>query len=132
MLLAKQRKPSLFKIRIETYIPVDGLKGVTKKCRVHLAYVELDLYLEYIDRFCHRNESEPRFIQEKLEDWYFEDFGRNADIDTVKGLLKFREDVTALTMKEYEKICGYNRSFKHGWLRIWVTDHMKKDIAKHS
>lgn len=92
----------------------------------HVCYVKKDLYLKFLDTFgIGRLE-----VADFLSKWAKEDFSQDLTM-TLKRDLKI---LKSLVMDKYSRLCPtiYNNNMIdiHGWMRVWMTEKMEKELKK--
>ena len=109
--------------RTDTKILIKLHDGYTTKW-VHLCYVDSELYKEFL-----QTPVGSKTINELILNWSKNDFGvplstlsNMADLEVVKELIK--KTYKAL----YPDLYRDSETDRQGWIRVWITNNMKKEI----
>lgn len=95
---------------------------------VHFAYVSKDLYKEFFDV----TKCEKSAFCDYLSIWVKGDFGMSLKMVTYTDIRKLKSLVKRKYRLEYSELYSLtdqeNPSI-YGWLRIWLSQHMRVEIA---
>lgn len=93
---------------------------------VHFCYLSRELYLKYLVTF----DLERAELAEAVSRWAREDFNIDLPMTTAKDISILK----ALIFDKYHSIYPHITRTAHndhqGWLRVWVSTHMEKDLRK--
>lgn len=97
---------------------------------VHLCYVDTEVYEE----FCETLEPYENYDDEFngiLSRWCAEEFGINLKMNTQEDLNALKELIKNLYRERYPEVYRDSKTDRQGWIRIWVTQKMRKEIEAH-
>lgn len=92
----------------------------------HLCYANRDLYL----RFLTKKNIERSEFADWVRMWAREDFNIDLPMTTCKDVVILRELVQDKYLSVYPHIATRYKTDHQGWLRIWVCNHMEKELLK--
>lgn len=92
----------------------------------HLCYAPRDLYLKFIEHY-----SIERFeMADFVSAWAKEDFNIDLPMTTAKDILILRQLVLDKYNSAYPHLIRKNTTDRQGWIRVWVSTHMERDLQK--
>lgn len=94
----------------------------------HLCYVSTELY----DTFFRTTECEKREFGAFLSVWAKGDFNVNLSMSSFSDILHLRHLVNTKYAREYAELYALTEEENpriHGWFRMWVSQHMRIEIA---
>ena len=92
----------------------------------HLCYAPAGIYLRYLREFnLERNE-----MGESVSRSAREDFNLELPMTTAKDISILRELVLDKYNSAYPHLMRKSRTDHQGWIRVWVTTHMEKDLIR--
>lgn len=92
----------------------------------HLCYAPSSTYLRYLSEFdLERNE-----MGEPVSRWAREDFNLELPMTTAKDISILRELVLDKYSSAYPHLMRKSKTDHQGWIRVWVTTHMEKDLIR--
>lgn len=92
----------------------------------HLCYAPNELYLKYLKKF----ELERWEMADSVCNWAKEDFNIDLPMTTAKDIQILRALVIDKYNSVYPHITRKNRTDHQGWMRVWVSTHMEKELQK--
>lgn len=92
----------------------------------HLCYVPRELYLKFIKSFNIERFQMADFVSK----WAKEDFNIDLPMFTMKDISILRELVMDKYKNAYPHIARPYNTDRQGWMRIWATNHMVKDLKR--
>lgn len=93
--------------------------------RVHFCYIDIELRNEF-NKIAN---PERVLFTDWVERWAAEDFDP-APITTWDDLENLRHKIKELYKNIYPNLFLENITDRQGWVRIWCTNHMKKELGK--
>lgn len=92
----------------------------------HFCYVPKDTYLKYLDKF-----NLERFeMADSVADWAKEDFNIDLAMSTTKDIAIVRQLVLDKYSTVYPHLVRKTFTDHQGWLRVWATTHMEKELMR--
>lgn len=93
----------------------------------HLCYAPKDLYLKFI-----KTKHLERFqMADYVSRWAKEDFNIDLPMTTYKDIALLRELVLDKYNSAYPHLVRRYETDRQGWMRVWVTNHMERDLQRH-
>lgn len=93
----------------------------------HLCYAPRELYLKFVKHF----DLERFQMADFVARWAKEDFNIDLPMSTMKDIAILRELVTDKYSSVYPHIVRKYHTDRQGWMRIWVTNHMERDLKNY-
>ena len=93
----------------------------------HLCYAPNETYLNFLTQ-----KNIERFeLADWIRVWISEDFNMDLPMTTTKDLKILRELIQDKYLSVYPHIAKrYSTIDYQGWIRVWLTTHMEKELAK--
>lgn len=92
----------------------------------HLCYAPSGVYIRYLREFnLERNE-----MGEQVSRWAREDFNIELPMTTAKDIAILRALVLDKYSSAYPHLVRKSKTDHQGWIRVWVTTHMEKDLIR--
>lgn len=92
----------------------------------HLCYAPKDLYLQFI-----RVKGIDRFeMADWISRWAKEDFNIDLPMTTAKDITILRTLILDKYKSVYPHLIRKNNTDRQGWVRVWVSTHMDKELRK--
>lgn len=92
----------------------------------HLCYVPKELYLKFLRAY-----GLERFeMADYVTRWAKEDFNIDLPMTTAKDITILRELVIDKYRSVYPHLTRKSQTDRQGWLRVWVSTHMEKELRK--
>lgn len=95
---------------------------------VHFCYVSQDLYEEFFDTVkCEKSE-----FGKFVSTWAQGDFGRKLSMSSFDDIIALKYIVNRTYAEEYSELYALTPEENpkiNGWLRMWVSQHMRVEIA---
>ena len=92
----------------------------------HLCYAPSNVYLRYPTEFnLARNQT-----GEPVSRWARDDSNLELPMTTAKDISILRELVLDKYSSAYPHLVRKSRTDHQGWIRVWVTTHMEKDLIR--
>ena len=92
----------------------------------HLCYAPASVYIRYLREFnLERNE-----MGERVSRWAREDFNIELPMTTAKDIAILRALVVDKYSSAYPHLVRKSKTDHQGWIRVWVTTHMEKDLIR--
>lgn len=88
---------------------------------VHLCYVDTKIYEEF-KKFCSGD------LNKSLSDWCREDFNTELQVKSSEDLQRLKDLLKEYYQKIYPELYRDSRTDRQGWIRVWVTDKMRKAV----
>lgn len=93
----------------------------------HLCYVPSSTYIEFL----RRKDITRAEIADWIRIWAHEDFNIDLPMTTLKDMKILKELVQDKYLTVYPHIAKrYGKMDYQGWLRVWLTAHMEKELLK--
>lgn len=92
----------------------------------HLCYAPRGLYLRYLTRY----NMERSDYGDAIAKWAKEDFNIDLPMTTTKDIQILRILVLDKYKSVYPHINRSGTTDRQGWLRVWVSTHMEKDLLR--
>ena len=92
----------------------------------HLCYAPSDLYKRYLAAF----QMERSEMGEAVSRWAREDFNFELPMTTAKDIQVLRELVLDKYSSAYPHLMRKSNTDHQGWIRVWVSTHMEKDLIR--
>lgn len=90
---------------------------------VHLCYVDSDIYKEFL-----QSPKGATTINEMIIDWCKSDFNQAIDMATTSDLEILKGLVKKYYSELYPDLYRESEIDRQGWIRIWVTSHLKQEV----
>lgn len=92
----------------------------------HLCYAPKELYLKFLDKM-----SIERFeMGDFVSKWAKEDFNIELPMTTAKDIAILKELVIDKYSSTYPHLLRRSSTDRQGWLRVWVSSHMEKELQR--
>ena len=91
---------------------------------VHLCYVDSELFKEFSAKVTDT-------LNTSIQSWAKEDFGEALYIGSIKDLEKLRLLISKYSKEVYPDLFKESRTDRQGWVRVWITSHMRKELEQH-
>lgn len=92
----------------------------------HLCYAPASVYLKYLETYgLERSE-----MGEVISRWAREDFNMELPMTTAKDISVLRELVFDKYRSAYPHLVRHSKTDHQGWIRVWVTTHMERDMMR--
>lgn len=92
----------------------------------HICYAPKDLYLRYLSK-----KGLERFeMADCIRAWANEDFNFDLAMTTSKDIPVLKQLVIDKYMSVYPHITRSTPTDHQGWMRVWVSTHMEKDLMR--
>ena len=93
----------------------------------HLCYAPRDLYLKFLEV-----KGIERFqMADFVTRWAKEDFNVDLPMTTGKDIAILRELVLDKYSNAYPHLVRKSETDRQGWMRVWVTNHMERDLQRN-
>lgn len=93
----------------------------------HLCYAPRDLYLKFL-----KVKDIERFqMADFVARWAKEDFNIDLPMATYKDIAILRELVLDKYSSAYPHLVRKSETDRQGWMRVWVTNHMERDLNRN-
>lgn len=92
----------------------------------HLCYAPRDLYLQYLDR----HQMQRSDYGEAVSKWAQEDFNIDLPMTTAKEIAILKELIKDKYKSTYPHLIRDTNTDHQGWIRVWVSTHMQKDMLR--
>lgn len=93
----------------------------------HLCYAPRELYLKFI-----RDLDLDRFqMADFVSQWAKQDFNVDLPMTTKKDIAILKELVFDKYRSVYPHLVREYKTDRQGWLRIWTTNHMERDLKRY-
>lgn len=93
----------------------------------HVCYAPRELYLNFLDK-----KGLQRFqMADCVSRWAREDFNTDLPMTTAKDINILRELVLDKYSSAYPHLVRKSETDRQGWLRVWVTNHMERDLQRN-
>lgn len=92
----------------------------------HLCYVPTDLYL----MFLRQKGIERVEMSDYLSRWAKQDFNIDIPMTTARDITILRELVVDKYRTVYPHMARRTPTDRQGWVRVWVSDHMERDMNR--
>jgi hypothetical protein len=92
----------------------------------HLCYAPKDLYLKFLETLGVERFEMADFVSE----WAKEDFNIDLPMTTAKDIAILRALVIDKYSSAYPHLLRKTETDRQGWLRVWVSSHMEKDLQR--
>ena len=92
----------------------------------HLCYAPSDLYIRYLTAF----QLERSEMGEAVSRWAREDFNFDLPMTTARDIEILRELVLDKYSSAYPHLMRKSKTDRQGWIRVWVSTHMEKDLIR--
>ncbi len=93
----------------------------------HLCYVPRELYLKFL-----RVKGLERFqMADYVSKWSKEDFNIDLPMTTCKDIAILRELVLDKYSSAYPHLIRKSETDRQGWMRVWASSHMERDLQKN-
>lgn len=92
----------------------------------HLCYAPKDLYLRYLKT----KDLERADMADCVSAWALEDFNISLAMTTSKDIAIVRELVVDKYSSAYPHLMRKSNTDHQGWIRVWVSTHMEKDLQR--
>ena len=93
----------------------------------HLCYAPKELYLKFL-----RVKGLERFqMADFVSSWAREDFNIELPISTYRDIAILRELVLDKYSNAYPHLLRKSETDRQGWMRVWVSTHMEKELQKN-
>lgn len=93
----------------------------------HVCYAPRDLYLKFLAQ-----KGLQRFqMADCVSRWVREDFNTDLPMTTAKDINILRELVLDKYNSAYPHLVRRSETDRQGWLRVWVTNHMERDLQRN-
>lgn len=92
----------------------------------HLCYAPRDLYLKFIQTKGINRADMGDYVSE----WAREDFNMDIPMTTAKDIVLLRELITEKYSSVYPHLMRRANTDRQGWVRVWVSTHMDKELRK--
>lgn len=93
----------------------------------HLCYAPRELYLRFI-----QTKGLERFqMADFVSKWAKEDFNIDLSMTTYKDILLLRELVLDKYSTAYPHLLRKSETDRQGWMRVWVSTHMERDLLRN-
>lgn len=93
----------------------------------HICYAPRELYL----RFLERKDIERFQMADYMARWAKEDFNVDLSMTTRRDILILRELVLDKYKNAYPHLIRQTNTDHQGWMRVWVSNHMERDLQRH-
>lgn len=95
---------------------------------VHFCYIPQDLYKAFFDAVCNEKSEFGAF----LSSWALKDFSVRLNMSTFEDVQKLKALIKSKYMKKYIALYAMSEESLSitGWVRVWVSQHMKAEITK--
>lgn len=93
----------------------------------HICYAPRELYL----RFLERKDIERFQMADYMARWAKEDFNVDLPMTTRRDILILRELVLDKYKSAYPHLIRQTNTDHQGWMRVWVSNHMERDLQRH-
>lgn len=84
----------------------------------HFCYISKDLWVRYTKRFKVQN------IDSQVKMWIAQDF--DIEITTMEDLYTVKDHIKEIYSKIYPDVYMDSVGDRQGWVRVWLTDKLKK------
>lgn len=92
----------------------------------HLCYAPKDLYVKFL-----RVKGIERFeMADWVSQWAKEDFNLDLPMTTAKDIAILRELILDKYQSVYPHLIRKHNTDRQGWVRVWVSTHMEKELLK--
>ena len=92
----------------------------------HLCYTSKGLYLKFIETL-----SIERFeVADFVSSWAKEDFNIDLPMTTAKDITILRELILDKYSSVYPHLLHKTSTDRQGWVRVWVSAHMEKELQR--
>lgn len=92
----------------------------------HLCYAPKDLYLKFIEK----KDIERFEMADFVSDWAKEDFNIDIPMTTAKDIAILKELILDKYMSAYPHLIRKSSTDHQGWIRVWVSTHMEKELQR--
>ena len=93
----------------------------------HLCYAPRGLYLKFL-----KVKDLERFqMADFVARWAKEDFNIDLPMSTYKDIAILRELVLDKYSSAYPHLVRKSETDRQGWMRVWVTNHMERDLQRN-
>ena len=93
----------------------------------HLCYAPRALYLKFL-----KDKDVDRFqMADFVSRWAKEDFNVDLPMSTAKDITILRELVLDKYHSAYPHLVRKTVTDRQGWVRVWVTNHMERDLERN-
>lgn len=93
----------------------------------HLCYAPRELYLKFL-----KTKGVERFqMADYVSRWAREDFNIDLPMTTAKDIAVLRELVLDKYSNAYPHLIRKTETDRQGWMRVWVSNHMERDLQKN-
>lgn len=94
----------------------------------HLCYAPRGLYLQFL-----KTKGLERFqMADYVSRWAQEDFNVDLPMTTAKDIAILRELVLDKYSNAYPHLIRKTETDRQGWMRVWVSNHMERDLQRHA
>lgn len=92
----------------------------------HLCYAPRDLYLKFLEvKGLERFE-----MADYVSKWAMEDFNIDLPMTTFKDIVILRQLILDKYSSAYPHLIRKSNTDHQGWVRVWVSTHMEKDLQR--
>ena len=91
---------------------------------VHLCYVDSDLFQKFVEKA-------EATLNVYIQAWTKLDFNEALYIGSIKDLEKLRLLGAEYAKKTYPDLFKESRTDRQGWVRVWITSHMRKELEQY-
>lgn len=92
----------------------------------HFCYVPRDLYLKFLSAM----EIERVEVADYISKWAKQDFNIDLSMTTTTDIKTLKELILDKYRSVYPHIFISTDTDHQGWVRVWITAHMNKDLEK--
>jgi hypothetical protein len=111
---------NLFKVKVK--LMRDGVKSWA-----HFCYVPVSLK----DTFDNVINKSGNPLSIFIAKWTAEDFGYGVMLNNYYDLEMLKEKIKARYKDKYPDVYLDSESDRQGWCRVWVTEHMRKELERY-
>lgn len=95
---------------------------------MHVCYINSEIYDAFFDATC----IERVDFSDFLTKWCKDDFNLDLTFTKANDIRILKELVVDRYQSIYPHV-HYNKAVdRHGWMRVWVSEHMGKELKKHA
>lgn len=93
----------------------------------HICYAPRELYLRFL-----KEKGLERFqMADCVARWAREDFNIDLSMSTYKDIVILRELVLDKYSNAYPHLVRKTETDRQGWVRVWVSNHMERDLQRN-
>lgn len=92
----------------------------------HFCYVSRDLYLTFIDRTGITRAG----LCEYISAWAKEDFNVEMPLTSETEMEMLKDLIVDKYKSAYPHLIKHSMTDHHGWVRVWLANHMEKELQK--